>query len=177
MGLYVERALFVIAPRHFGKSTTLRSMFRDDRFHTEGKVPTKLKLPDDYAIGHDRRLYLRLTSPHESDETLPDFIAKTRGKMPGGRWCFAGPLHPGSFKQMPDAMTTIGAFIKAFEPERVRVAILCPNHQGVDVDGFLPGRDLLADMHSIDDRVEVMSLDVRKRNTNGLVLADFFDFT
>ncbi|CAB3665690.1 hypothetical protein [Paraburkholderia rhynchosiae] len=174
--MYLERALFVVAPRHFGKSTTLRSMFLDRRFHTNGEIPDKSKLPDDYAISNERRLYLRLTSPHESNEDLRQFLIKTERKMPSGRWCFAGPLHPDAFKQMPDAVTTIDGFINAFEPERIRVAVLSPNHQGVDVSDFIPGRDLLADLHSIDDRVEVMSLDVRQLNRNGLVLADFFDF-
>lgn len=175
--MYLERALFVVAPRHFGKSTTLRSMFLDRRFQTNGEIPEASKLPDDYAISNERRLYLRLTSPHESNESLPEFLAKTKSKMPSGRWCFAGPLHPDAFKRMPDTVTTIEAFINAFHPERVRVAVLSPNHQGVDVSDFLDGRDLLAELHSIDDRVEVVSLDVRRREKNGLFLADFFDFT
>jgi hypothetical protein len=36
---YLERVLLVAAGRHRGKSTQLRSMFRDVRLGTAGKIP------------------------------------------------------------------------------------------------------------------------------------------
>jgi len=178
MATYVERALFVVAPQNFGKSTLLRSMFRDPRLGNAGEIPTALKLPDDFRLSGERRLYLRLASPHEAGETPDEFIKKTKGKMVDGRWCFAGPLHPSPLKKMPDATTAIHRFIDEFDPERVRVAILWPSHNP-DEDGmFGPDvvEDLLDDVQAIDRRVEAVCLDGRQRGRSGLVLADFFDF-
>ncbi|KDP89454.1 hypothetical protein CF70_031115 [Cupriavidus sp. SK-3] len=179
MATYVERALFVVAPRDFGKSTILRSIFLDHRLGTTGKIPKTMKLADAFAVSTDRKLYLRLTSPHEMGETLPDFIKKTKGKMIGGRWCFAGPLHPTAFKKMPDAVTTVAQFIKAFDPERVRVALLWPNHQAKKGAEFPVQTvcQLLEDLQKVDDRVEVLCVDERQEGRSGLLLADFFDFT
>ncbi|MBB2918285.1 hypothetical protein [Cupriavidus alkaliphilus] len=178
MSTYVERALFIVAPRNFGKSTVLRSMFQDPRFGTNGDIPTASNLSDVFRLGKDRRLYLRLMSPHESGESLTDFIGKTKGKMTGGRWCFAGPLHPGAYKEMPDAVTTIGRFIKTFDPERVRVVLLWPSHHEDENEEF--GADtvenLLEELQEVDGRVEVLCVDGRKRGRSGLLLADYFDF-
>lgn len=55
--------------------------------------------------------------------------------------------------------------------------LLSPNRRNIDVTDFLPGQDLLAGLLAIDDRVEVICVDARQRVANGLVLADFFDFT
>ncbi|KVD11635.1 hypothetical protein WI81_24395 [Burkholderia ubonensis] len=77
---------------------------------------------------------------------------------------------------MPDAVTTIDEFIHRFEPERVRVALLSPNHMGNSDLQWDNGRDLSEDLLAIK-RVEVIRIDVRKRKKNGLLLADFFDFT
>lgn len=175
MPLLLERALFVVAPRNSGKSTTLRSIFLDRRFGTNG-IPTQPKLPDSYYISNERRLYLRLTSPHESDETPEEFFTKAEDKMPGGRWCYAGPFQPAAFKQMPDVVESVEKFAKRFKPERIRVAFLSPNHRGSDISTFLQNRDLMADLLSIP-KVEVMCLDGRQKEKNGLLLADFFDFT
>jgi hypothetical protein len=135
------------------------------------------RLSEVYWLSNERRLYLRLTSPHEVGETADQFIEKTRGKMvEGGRWCFAGPLQPDSFREMPDIVETVRAFIAGLSPERVRVAFLSPNRHGVEVDGFLDGRDLMGELNQIHG-VEVMCIDGRWRGVNGLLLADFFDFT
>ncbi|AXF20509.1 hypothetical protein CUJ89_08470 [Burkholderia pyrrocinia] len=175
--IYFERALFVIAPRNHGKSTTLRSLFLDQRLGRNGKIPDELKLNDDYYLSNERRLYLRLTSPHEADENLDHFLSKSSEKMRGrGRWNFAGPLHPAAYKSMPDAVTTVDAFVNFFQPERVRVALLSPNHQGTNDLEWDGGGDLSSDLLGIDG-VEVVRIDVRQRNKNGLLLADFFDFT
>lgn len=179
MNTYVERALFVVAPRNFGKSTTLRSLFVDHRFGTAGEIPTAPNLPDDYRLSSERNLYLRLTSPHEANESLNEFLAKTKAKMAGGRWCFAGPLHPDAYKRMPDSVATVAAFVQAFGPERVRVALLHPNYRDGALSEFFSdgARDLISDLHLIDDRVEVLCIDARVRGRNGRLLADFFDFS
>lgn len=179
MPLFLERALFVVAPQDSGKSTTLRSMFLDRRLGKEGVPPPsseQRRLSEIYYLSNERRLYLRLTSPHEYDETPRDFLDKTMNKMGDGRWCYAGPFQPNAFKKMPDIVKSVESFIKVFEPERVRVAFLSPNRHGQEINSFVPGRDLTHELLAIP-RVEVMCLDGRQRGKNGLLLADFFDFT
>jgi hypothetical protein len=179
MTLFLERALFVVAPQDSGKSTALRSMFIDRRLGTEGIVPPsseQRRIPEIYHLGNERRLYLRLTSPHEYDETSEEFLEKTRNKMESGRWCYAGPFQPNAFKKMLDVVKSVKSFKHAFEPERIRVAFLSPNRHEQKVETFLPGRDLLDELLSIP-RVEVLCIDGRQKGKNGLLLADFFDFT
>jgi hypothetical protein len=94
MSPYLERALFVVAPQDSGKSTQLRAMFLDRRMGNGGKIPSSNNLAETYYLSNERRLHLRLTSPHEWGESPSDFIEKTKGKMDDGRWCFAGPLQP-----------------------------------------------------------------------------------
>ena len=179
MSLWFERALFVVAPQDSGKSTQLRSMFLDRRLGTGGEVPSsadKRKLADNYHISNERRLHLRLTSPHEYHETPKEFTDKLRNKTVSGRWCYAGPFQPDAFNQMPDVIDSVKHFIHEFEPERVRVVFLSPNRHGAMLDSFLPGRDLSHELLQIST-VEVACVDARQRQSNGLFLADFFDFT
>lgn len=177
--LYLERALFVVAPQDSGKSTTLRSLFLDRRLGRGGVPPPAAearRLAASYWISNERRLYLRLTSPHEWGESEAEFIDKTRETMGNGRWCFACPLQPGAFRNMPDVVATVRAFRAAFSPERIRVAFLSPNRHGLQVEDFAAGRDLRDDLIQIP-QVEVLCIDGRHRSVNGLLLADFFDFT
>ena len=137
MPIHLERALFVVAPQDSGKSTTLRSLFRDRRFETNGEPPPSSKqrrLSEVYWLGNDRRQYLRLTSPHEYGEAIEQFVDKSCGKMISDRWCFAGPLQPDAFRQMPDVVATVDAFNSAFSPERCRVVFLSLNRHGIEVD-------------------------------------------
>lgn len=175
----LERALFVVAPQDSGKSTTLRSLFLDRRLGREGVPPPSSeqpRLPEIYHLSNERHLYLRLTSPHENGETLKKFLEKTSNKMEAGRWCYAGPFQPDAFRKMPDVVKSVESFIGAFSPERARVAFLSPNRHGHSVETFLPGRDLTQELLAVPG-VEVMCLDGRQRGKNGLLLADFFDFT
>ena len=153
-------------------------MFVDRRLGTVGVPPPseQRRLSDSYYLSNERRLYLRLTSPHESGETSEGFLEKTKSKMGGGRWCYAGPFQPNRFKKMPDVVQFVESFVKFFEPERVRVAFLSPNRHGQEVKSFVPSRDLSQELLAIPS-VEVVSLDGRQRGKNGLLLADFFDFT
>jgi hypothetical protein len=178
MGLLLERALFIVAPQDSGKSTQLRSIFLDRRFGTSGEVPKssdKPNLPDTYHISNERRLYLRLTSPHEYGENPKEFFEKTREKMISGRWCFVCPFQPEAFKRMPDVVKSVRLFADAFEPERIRVLFLSPNRHGVELGDFTD-RDLTDELIQLD-HVEVGCIDARRREANGLFLADFFDFT
>ena len=178
MSLWFERALFVVAPPDSGKSTQLRSMFLDRRLGMGGEVPSgaERRLVETYHISNERRLHLRLTSPHENGETLEEFTNKVRSKTGVGRWCYAGPFQPDAIKNMPDVVDSVKHFISEFKPERVRVVFLSPNRHGAMLDSFLPGRDLSHELLLIPT-VEVACVDARQRQTNGLFLADFFDFT
>ena len=63
MTLFLERALFVVAPQDSGKSTQLRSIFLDRRFGMNGQVPSsseKRNLAETYFISNERRLHLRV---------------------------------------------------------------------------------------------------------------------
>jgi len=107
----------------------------------------------------------------------PEVRRKDEGKDVGSDgWCFATPFQPDAFRNMPDVVETMHGFVAAFSPERTRVAFLSPNRHGATIDGFLPGRDLLDKLLNIST-VEVLGMDGRRRNVNGLLLADFFDFT
>ena len=63
---YVERALFLIGDQSTGKSTQLRSMFLDQRLGKMGQIPSDHNLMESYPLSNGRRLYLRLSSPHEA---------------------------------------------------------------------------------------------------------------
>ena len=179
MPLIMERALFVVAPQDSGKSTVLRSLFLDRRLGMDGVPPSASQyknLPETYWLSNERRLYLRLTSPHEYGESLDEFITKTQAKTGSGRWNFVGPLQPDAFKAMPDVVDSVRGFISALTPERTRVAFLSPNRHGTTLTDYAPGRDLMDELLALGN-VEVIVLDGRRRGVNGLVLADFFDFT
>lgn len=172
---YLERALFVVAPPNSGKSTQLRAMFLDRRLGNGGRIPKNNSLVDTYHLSNERRLYLRLTSPHENREDPGKFIEKTKRKMDEGRWCFAGPLQPNAAKLMPDVVESVRGFQRAFDPERVRVIFLSPDRHGESLESYLPKRDLPRELHVLG--AEVACIDAKQRTANGFFLADFFDFT
>ncbi len=173
---HFERALFVVGDPNAGKSNQLRSMFRDIRFGTDGRVPTSSKLDDFYRLSNTRCLYLRLTSPHEMNESIDMTVAKIAAHTPrlGRRWNFACPLQPSAAKRMPDVVATCRAFVRHFNTERARVAFLNPDRHGVFLQeaAYMSWIDGLRTIPS----VEVCSVDARDRTVNGVFLADFFDF-
>lgn len=179
-GAYIERALFVVGDQNTGKSTQLRSMFRDWRLNTQGKVPTARNVRNAYALSNERWLYLRLTSPHEAGETLDEFLDKCAGEMQAKgqtarRWNIAGALQPTGTGKLPDGPDVIAGFIQRFTPERVRAVILSPGWSG----GYMPVLDhqhLTGALHALPG-VEVMTTDATTRTANGMMYADFFDFT
>ena len=187
---HFERALFVVGEPNSGKSNQLRSMFRDIRLGTDGNIPAERKLPDFYRLSNERCLYLRLTSPHEAKETIgrkhgrngpTNFLAKTAEKIEentprlGRRWNFAGALQPYSRNHMPDVVATCRAFVRDFNPERTRVVFLRPDRHDVCLQET--GHMGLVDELRRIESVEVCWIDAHHRTVNGLLLADFFDFS
>lgn len=178
---YVERALFLIGDPNTGKSTQLRSMFLDWRLGHEGQVPKAPNLQEIYPLGNERWLYLRLTSPHESNETLEKFLDKCDKKMcpseaGGSRWNFAGPLQVSSTDNLPEGpRKVIEAFNERFSPERVRAVILSPDRSGKTMD-WSDISFLTNELRSMSN-CEVMTTDATDRFANGLIYADYFDFT
>src|SRR6267378_5400840 len=77
---HFERVLFVVGQPGSGKSKQLRSIFRDARLGTNGAIPTATTLDEIYRLSNERCLYFRLTSPHETGETIN--ITKGRRNSP-----------------------------------------------------------------------------------------------
>lgn len=178
--VHVERVLFVIGDQNTGKSVQLRSMFLDWRLGRKGEIPGSKNLPNAYPLSNERWLYLRLTSPHEANETLKEFLEKCEYEMQpyqatARRWNLAGALQPNAANNMPDAVATISAFVTRFEPERVRAVIFHPDKNGASI----PHQDLLTLYGGLQGipQTEVILTDARNRTGNGLTYADFFDFT
>lgn len=181
MAIYhFERALFVVGEQNSGKSTQLRSMFRDVRLGNDEIIPGADKLREMYRLSNERCLYLRLTSPHEVGETLAQFLdkiaAKIEGSVPqlGRRWNFAGPLQPTAANHMPDVVATCRGFASRFNPERTRVAFLSPDRHEARLQA---AHMVLVDGLRNIPSIEICWIDARDRTANGLLLCDFFDFT
>jgi hypothetical protein len=188
---HLERALFVVGEANSGKSKQLRSMFLDVRFGNDGIIPSGRKLQEIYRLSNDRCLYLRLTSPHEAGEfigkrpsrekKLKNFFEKTTETIATyhhhaiRRWNFASALQRSRSNHMPDAVTTCGAFVERFKPERTRVVFLNPDRHGVHLSEEIYLR--LVDRLREIPRLDICCIDARNREANGLFLADFFDFT
>ena len=177
---YVERALFILGEQNTGKSIQLRSMFLDRRLGTAGRIPDANNLTNSYSLGNERSLYIRLTSPHEAGETIEEFLKKCEGEMQsvgGGsrRWNFAGALQVSATCRLSKGTEVIAEFIKHFAPERVRAVILSPDRSGrlLEANELL---ELTQDLRSLTN-CEAMIADAISRDANGLIYADFFDFT
>lgn len=187
---YFERALFVVGEPNSGKSTQLRSIFRDVRFGTGGSIPHTRNLAEIYQFSNERSLYLRLSSPHEMGESIrkkrgrdgssTSFLKKTAAKLAantpdgGRRWNFACAMQPYAAKRMPDIVVTCRAFVTHFNPERIRVVFLSPNWHGEYLQETAHAT-LVNGLRRIPS-VEICWIDARDRIANGLFLCDFFDF-
>ncbi len=176
MPLLIERILLVAGAQDTGKSVQLRSMFRDPRLGTRGAIPEKRNMREMYRLSKDRHLYVRLTSPHERNESLREFMSKTRRKMGVGRWNFASAVQVEAANRMPNLERTVKALGRGLSPERIRVMLLSPDRHGV----VLPKKKLLK-LHdhlrnTTSCEVEVITIDARNRKHNGLLLFDTFDF-
>ena len=179
MSRYFERALFVIGNQDSGKSNQLRSLFLDWRLGREGVIPDG-GIPATYPLSNNRWLYLRLTSPQEWDEDMETFLNKCDKKMCDHvnwptRWNFACPLQISSSKRMEGATKVISAFSDRFSPERIRSVILSPEYRGKHLTHSMLNQ-LHSELRAIP-RSEVMMIDATDRESTGLILADYFDFT
>ncbi len=176
---YVERALFMLGEQDTGKSTQLRSMFLDPRLGNGGRIPRSRNLRNSHSISLERSLYLRLQSPHENGEDMQRFLGKFDGYMSRNsqirRWNFAGALQIDEHARMPTGSEAIKEFAHRFSPERVRAVILSPACRRQTIDWNIL-RALTRVLRAIP-RCEVMTVDATDENANGLMLADFFDFT
>jgi len=153
-------------------------MFLDWRLGNSGRVPTARNVKNAYPLSNERWLYLRLSSPHEAGETTDEFLDKCAAEMgfkvqTARRWNFAGALQITASAKLPQGVEVVKAFAKRFEPERIRVVVLSPDRHGNPPAG---GQDKITNaLRSAD--VEVVIVDATSRTANGLMYADFFDFT
>ncbi len=170
---WIERVLLVAGAQDTGKSTQLRSMFQDPRFGTGCQIPTSRNVPETYALSPHRSLYLRLTSPHEWGETLTEFLDKMEVKSADGRWVVASAVQVDAGNKMPALVDVVPALDKRFSPERIRVALLSPDRHGTTLTGAQAIVDTLWKIPGC----EVLFIDSRTRDRNGLLLADTFDFS
>jgi hypothetical protein len=178
---HFERALFICGDQNAGKSHLLREMFVDARLGTRGVRPSQSKIRP-VPLGNQRCLFVRCTSPHERGETLALYIRKVDRSMAHAfkthwRFNFACALQPGAANNMPDIVDTCERFVADFRPERVRIMQINPTH-----DGSAPATPLTtAQIDRLRKAgVEFCTIDARKHHSltpNGLLLADFFDFT
>ena len=136
---FIERVLLVAGAPNTGKSVQIRSMFLDPRLGTGGEIPGARNLRNVHELSPFRRLYMRLTSPHEARETLDRFLDKIEENTDGYyRWNVVSAVQIDAAENMPDLEEVVTALDERFSPERVRVAILSPDRHG-DVLARTPG--------------------------------------
>ncbi|MCP4698166.1 MAG: hypothetical protein GY862_15130 [Gammaproteobacteria bacterium] len=168
--------IFIVGDQDTGKSVQLRSMFLDWRFGSQGNIPTSSKIKETIYLSENRSLHIRLTSPHEYGDEPKSFLDKIANKTASGRWNFAGAFQPLASNKMPAVVESVKHFIKRFDPERVRVCFLSPDRHGELVHNKLDNLNSIVDALIAIGNVEVLFLDARSRDANGLALADFFEF-
>ena len=126
-----------------------------------------------YQLSPFRRLYIRLTSPHELRENLDRFLEKIEENTDGyHRWNVASAVQIDAAENMPNLREVVTALDERFSPERIRVAILSPDRHG-DVLAEIPA--LMQELQEVSS-CETLCIDARSRRRNGLLLADTFDF-
>lgn len=177
---HFERLLLVVGPQNAGKSRLLRTMFLDPRFGTRSAVPDERRIRL-VALSAERCLSVRCMSPHEKGDTLRRFVADIQDRMMAAyreywRFNFACAMQPGRERRMPDIVEACEGLINAFHPERMRIVQIHPQQN--DESGMLLGSDRIEQLRDL--RIEIMTVDAHRssiEHPNGLLLADFFDFT
>ena len=180
MPVNVERALFVIGKQNVGKSTQLLSMFQDKRFGTGGEIPqgtARRSVGITFALGKHKRLYLRRSSPHETEQTIDEFLAICEKWMrPSGpplRWNFAGALQAKPTKKLAGAPQVIKDFSSHFSTKRIWAVILSPYHDGRHMDPTELA-ELTLELEAIP-QCEVTMLCAESETANGPQFVAFFD--
>ena len=179
---HLERLLIVCGMPNAGKSTLLRSMFTDPRFGTGRTIPTSSRIPT-VALSRERCLHVRCTSPHEAGETLDAFFDELHRARAAAwhlywRFNYACAMQPHARNNAPDLVAFCQAISARLIPERIRVVQIDPRHDGTA--GTMLNHAEVDILRGLD--IDVVTIDARqtstlKAPTNGLFLADFFDFT
>jgi hypothetical protein len=154
-------------------------MYHDPRFGTGGKLPAQGQLKP-IALSYARYLFVRLSSPHETNESLSAFfdsidrIGKRAWDL-GWRFNFACALQPHQTATTPGIATICHQFKRAFLPERIRIVQIDPKQDG-QLGTLLTPADLKR-LWSMDVEIATVSGDRLGQRMNGWFLADYFDFT
>lgn len=178
---HIERILLVCGEQNAGKSRLIRHMLGDHRLG--GHLPTSAVIPP-RALSRERRLAIRVTSPHEMNETPGEFFEKidkaSENAWNDGFWRlnYVSAVQPRAANNMPDIADVCDALNKEFLPERVRVVLLSPNVWDQRTAALSNAE--VDRLRAID--VEVLTIDARMSSHpvepgNVRILADYFDFS
>jgi hypothetical protein len=176
--MYIERILIVLGEQNSGKSKQIRGMLDNQRFGYDGDFPETGKTATSFALSSNRRLYVRLTSPHEWEESFDQMSSKIIEEAsrfpPNTRWNAIIPMQISASRKLPGGLSLIDNILVELNPERIRYVVLNPIHDGTYLDS-----DLMDEIygHIMDkERVDYCSIDARHELKNGTILLDYFDF-
>ncbi|WP_105435802.1 hypothetical protein [Neorhizobium tomejilense] len=178
---HIERILLVCGEQNAGKSRLIRHMLGD--FRLGGNIPTSAVIPP-RALSRERRLAVRVTSPHEMGETPVEFVEKidraSEVAWAEGFWRlnYVSAVQPRAANNMPDIADICDVLHQEFWPERIRVVLLSPNVWDIRAAQLTNAE--VDRLRALD--VEVLTIDARKSNHpvepgNVRILADYLDFT
>ena len=167
----IKRVLLVAGASDTGKSTQLRSMFRDLRLGTNGEIPTARRLKTTIPLSPTDKMYLRLTSPHESEESLCEFLEKI-DKAINDLYCWhvASAVQIEATTLTPSLIDIVSALDEQYSPELIRIVILSPDWRGNELGG---ASELIETLQEIPS-CEASCIDATSRDRNGLDLAGTF---
>lgn len=177
---HLERILLICGDPNAGKSRLIRHMLTDPRLGD--LLPPAVRIPS-RALSRERCLSVRVTSPHEMDESPGEFHDKI-DQAAATAWSsfwrinYASAVQPRPAKRMPGIVDVCDGLISAFTPERIRVIQLAPDQAGAMGGALTPAE--IDGLRQLD--VEVLAMDARRSGHaaepgNVRILADFFDFS